>query len=320
MQITALKNSTDKGERAAPPLPATRQLLTWLDAHLSQLFLVPGVACLLLVIAYPVVYNLIVSFTDASLMYPGLAFVGVENYQIALGDPTFWTAAFHTLVWTVCSVGGQLLVGLIAALALERVTRGRAVLRLALIVPWAFPAIVMAFGWRFMLDPLYGVANHIMMMVGVIGAPIAPLSERALSMPIMILMNIWFGFPFMMVAIIAGLAAIPREQYEAAKIDGANWWQEFAYITLPALWRIISVLVILRTIWVFNNFEFIFLTTGGGPVDATTTLPIYAFQVGWQRYDLGRMAAIAIVMIVLLSLLLTLYLRLLRRRDQESEI
>lgn len=319
MQTTVLKDTADKGGTARPPLSSAQLLLGWLDARLPQLFLLPGVACLFLVIAYPVVYNLIVSFTDASLMYPGLAFVGLENYQITLGDPTFWNAAFHTLTWTVFSVGGQLLVGLIAALALERVTRGRGLLRLALIVPWAFPAIVMAFGWRFMLDPLYGVANHLMMVTGLIDAPISPLSERALSMPIVILMNIWFGFPFMMVAIIAGLAAIPRELYEAARIDGANWWQEFAYITLPALWRIISVLVILRTIWVFNNFEFIFLTTGGGPVDATTTLPIYAFQVGWQRYDLGRMAAVAIVMIGLLCLLLTLYLRLLRRRDVDAE-
>jgi multiple sugar transport system permease protein len=287
-----------------------------IDAHLPQLFLVPGIACLVLVIAYPVLYNLVVSFTDASLVYPGLSFVGLENFQITLSDAAFWTAALRTLQWTVLSVAGQLLLGLCAALALERTLRGRTAFRLVLIVPWAFPAIVMAFGWRFMLDPLYGVANHLLMVVGAIDAPMAPLSQRALAMPIVVLMNIWFGFPFMMVSIIAGLAAIPHELYEAARVDGARLWQEFWYITLPGLWQIISVLVVLRTIWVFNNFEFIFLTTGGGPVDATTTLPIYAFQIGWQRYDLGRMAAIAIVMIALLSLLLALYMRLLRRRDQ----
>lgn len=320
MRSAVLKNEAGRSGHSVSPLSPFRAPLGWLDARLPQLFLLPGVLCLILVIAYPVAYNLIVSFTDASLMYPGLAFVGLENYQVVLGDWAFWTAARHTLVWTITSVGGQLLVGLVAALALERVTRGRAVLRLALIVPWAFPAIVMAFGWRFMLDPLYGIANHLLMLTGLIAAPIAPLSERALSMPIVVLMNIWFGFPFMMVAIIAGLAAIPRELYEAAKIDGANLRQEFLYVTLPALWRIISVLVILRTIWVFNNFEFIFLTTGGGPVDATTTLPIYAFQVGWQRYDLGRMAAVAIVMIGLLSLLLSLYLQLLRRGSAEAEV
>ena len=290
-----------------------------IDARLPQLFLVPGIVCLILVIAYPVAYNLVVSFTDASLIYPGLTFVGLENFETTLKDPAFWTAALHTLQWTVLSVAGQLLLGLGAALALERISGGRTAFRLALIVPWAFPAIVMAFGWRFMLDPLYGVANHVLMIVGAIDAPMAPLSERPLAMPIVVLMNIWFGFPFMMVSIIAGLATIPHELYEAARVDGARLWQEFWYITLPGLWQIIGVLVVLRTIWVFNNFEFIFLTTGGGPVDATTTLPIYAFQVGWQRYDLGRMAAVAIVMIALLSLLLAIYVRLLRRRDQEAK-
>jgi multiple sugar transport system permease protein len=295
-----------------------RRLADWLDARLPQLFLVPGVLCLILVIAYPVAYNLITSVTDASLIYPGISFVGLENFTATLGDRAFWIAALRTLQWTVFSVVGQLFVGLVAALALEQMTAGRTVFRLALIVPWAFPAIVMAFGWRFILDPLYGVANHMLSLIGLIDAPLAFLSERPLAMPIVILMNIWFGFPFMMVAIIAGLAAIPRELYEAAQIDGANYWQELRYVTLPALWQIISVLVVLRTIWVFNNFEFIFLTTGGGPVDATTTLPIYAFQVGWQRYDLGRMASVAIVMIVLLSLLLALYVRLLGKSRADA--
>lgn len=285
----------------------------WLDERLPQLFLLPGLACLSLVIVYPIAYNLVIAFTDTSLVYPDAAFVGLENFSVTLSDAVFWNAAYRTLQWTVLSVLGQMLVGLLAALALERVTRGRAAFRLILIVPWAFPAIVMAFGWRFMLDPLYGVANHLLLIFGWVDAPIAALSQRAFAMPILVLMNVWFGFPFMMVAIVAGLAAIPRELYEAARVDGANWWQELRYVTLPALWQIISVLVVLRTIWVFNNFEFVFLTTGGGPVDATTTLPIYAFQIGWQRYDLGRMAAVAIIMIALLSVLLALYTRLLRR-------
>jgi len=316
--VTAcVETSRRSASETCQPRSLVGSVLAWMDDRLPILFLVPGLACLLLVIAYPVAYNLFISFTDASLIYPGLNFVGIDNFATTLTDLAFWTAAWRTLVWTFFSVAGQLLVGFVGALALERVTRGQMVLRLALIVPWAFPALVMAFGWRFMLDPLYGVANHIMLLLGLIDAPMAPLSQRSLAMPIVVLLNIWFGFPFMMVAIIAGLAAIPRELYEAARIDGASYWQELVYVTIPSLWQIISVLIVLRTIWVFNNFEIIFLTTGGGPVDATTTLPLYAYQVGWQRYDLGRMAAVAIVMIALLSLLLALYLRLLRRRGNE---
>jgi multiple sugar transport system permease protein len=254
----------------------------WFDDRLAIFFLMPGLACLSSVILYPVVYNAIVGFTNASLMFPGAQFVGLRNFEITVSDPLFWRSVFNTLVWTAASVTGQLLLGLITALALERVTVGRTALRLALIVPWAFPSIVMAFAWRFMLDPLYGVMNHFLMLVGLADSPQPWLGSPNLAMPTVVLMNIWFGFPFMMVAIVAGLQSIPRELYEAAEIDGAGAWQQFRFVTLPGLWQIIAAVVILRTIWVFNNFDFIFLTTGGGPVDATTTLPIYAYSVGWH--------------------------------------
>jgi len=138
-------------------------------------------------------------------------------------------------------------------------------------------------------------------------------------MPAMVLITAWFGFPFMMVAITAALATIPQELYEASKVDGASLWQEFRFVTLPLLRPILGSLVILRTIWLFNNFDFIFLTTGGGPVTATTTLPVYAFQVGWQRFDVGRMAAVSVIMMALLSLILFAYMRMLRARAGQPE-
>src|SRR5262245_9270034 len=174
-----LADETASGFRRSP----LRGLTSWLDRRLFGLFLVPGIACLSIVIVYPIAYNVVVAFTDASLIYPGIAFVGLEHFEVTLADTLFWTAAMRRLQWTVLSVACQLLVGFAAALALERITRGRTGFRLALIVPWAFPAIVMAFGWRFMLDPLYGVVNHLLMLTGLIAGPIAPLSERALAMP-----------------------------------------------------------------------------------------------------------------------------------------
>jgi multiple sugar transport system permease protein len=284
-----------------------------LDRWLPFLFLLPGGICLALVIAYPLGFNLWASLTDLNLMYPGAAYIGLENYQKTVADPALWQAARLSLVWTVCSVFCQLLLGLVAALALEQTRRGRTPLRLVLIVPWAFPAIVLAYGWRFMLDAIYGVTNHILMVAGLIAAPIPWLTTPELAMPAMILINVWFGFPFMMVAIMAALAMIPRELYEAARIDGASYWGELAHVTLPLILPILGSLVILRTIFVFNNFDFIFLTTGGGPVDATTTLPIYAYQVGWQRYDLGRMSAVSVLMMAILGVVLAAYMAGLRR-------
>ena len=130
-----------------------------------------------------------------------------------------------------------------------------------LIVPWAFPAIVLAFSWRFMLDPIYGVTNHILMVLGLISGPVPWLTTPGLAMPAMVLINIWFGFPFMMVAITAALTMIPRELYEAGKIDGTSYFDELRHITLPLILPVLGSLIILRTIFVFNNFDFIFLTT-----------------------------------------------------------
>ncbi len=293
----------------------TTRLFAAFDRHFQLLFILPGLLCLVGIVAYPVVWNLVAAFTNANLIYEGWRFTGLENFRLVLADAEFVTSTFRTLVWTFVSVALQLLVGLVAALCLEKVTAGRSLLRMALIVPWAFPAIIMAFAWRYMLDASYGVANYFMMVLGLIGMPHAWLGETETAMVALIAMNVWFGFPFMMVAMIAGLQTIPKELYEAARMDGASPWQEFLYVTLPGLKGIVATLATLRTIWIFNNFEFPYLTTGGGPIDATTTLPIYAFKVGWTQYELGRMAAVSVLMLAILTVTTALYLRLLREED-----
>ena len=300
---------------SAPRPHAVARLLSAFDRHFQFLFILPGLLCLVGIVAYPVAWNLVAAFTNANLIYEGWRFTGFGNFRLVLAEPEFITSTVRTLIWTFVSVALQLLVGLVAALCLEKVTAGRSLLRMALIVPWAFPAIIMAFAWRYMLDASYGVANHFMMVLGLIGMPRAWLGETETAMAALIVMNVWFGFPFMMVAIIAGLQTIPRELYEAARMDGASPWQEFVHVTLPGLKGIVATLATLRTIWIFNNFEFPYLTTGGGPIDATTTLPIYAFQIGWTQYELGRMAAVSVLMLVILALTTLLYLRLLREED-----
>jgi multiple sugar transport system permease protein len=292
-----------------------RHVANWFDRHFAIFFLLPGIVCLVAVVAYPVAWNLVAAFTNASLVYEGWKFVGFENFTSVLRDSAFALATWRTTVWTVASVGLQILVGLIAALCLEKVTFGRPLLRMALIVPWAFPAIIMSFGWRFMLDPLYGVGNHILMVAGLIATPIAWFGETSTAMASLVVMNVWFGFPFMMVTILAGLQTIPKELYEAARVDGASPWHEFVFVTLPGLRGILATLATLRTIWVFNNFEFPYLTTGGGPIDATTTLPIYAFKIGWNEYDLGRMASVSVLMLFILAATTAFYLRMLRENE-----
>lgn len=298
-----------------PSIRSDRRAADWLDRNFAIFFLLPGLVCLVTVVAYPVVWNLIAAFTNASLVYEGWKFIGFENFTYILRDSAFASATWRTIVWTVTSVVLQIIVGLVAAICLEKVTVGRPLLRMALIVPWAFPAIIMSFGWRFILDPTYGVGNFILMSAGLIATPFAWFGETSTAMASLVVMNVWFGFPFMMVTILAGLQTIPKELYEAARVDGASAWHEFRYVTLPGLKSILATVATLRTIWIFNNFEFPYLTTGGGPIDATTTLPIYAFKIGWNEYDLGRMAAVSVLMLFILALTTAFYLRMLRENE-----
>ncbi|MFI6231547.1 carbohydrate ABC transporter permease [Micromonospora echinospora] len=297
---------------------APGRLALWLDRRTTVLLVLPGVLLLGVVIAYPVGFNIWNSFTNRNLSFPITDWVGLGNYRAVLSDPAFFGAIGKTLLWTFGSVAGQLLVGFAGAVALQNIRRGQTPLRLGLIIPWAFPSIALAFSWKFLLDPLYGVLNDVLIGLRLIDAPVAWLGQSGTAMPSLIAMNVWFGFPFMMVALLAGLQTIPVERFESARMDGATYWQELRYITVPALSRLIGALVVLRTIWVFNNFDFVYLTTAGGPNEATLTLPVYAFQVGWANYDIGRMAAVCVCMLALLMLIIAGYLRLVRVDEEES--
>lgn len=300
---------------ARPALTGRLSIAQRLDRRTHLLLIVPGLVLLALIVVYPVVYNVANSFTNLNLSFPVTSWVGLENYVRVIADPAFYAAIGRTLVWTVASVAGQLLLGFIAALALQSLRSGQTAFRVGLIIPWAFPSIVLAFSWKFMLDPMYGVVNDVLMRIGLISEPIAFLGNANTAMPSLIAMNIWFGFPFMMVALLAGLQSIPTEQYESARVDGAGFWGELLHVTIPGLRGLIGSLVVLRTIWVFNNFDFVYLTSGGGPIDATQTLPLYAFQIGWTSFNVGRMGAVSVVTLIILAAITAIYLRLFRTRE-----
>lgn len=289
----------------------------WVDRHTYLLLTAPALVLLLLLVPYPVGFNLVSSFTNLSLQFPETSWIGITNYLTVFTDPQFYGSIVRSVVWTLASVAGQLLLGLVAALALQVVRAGQGPLRLALIIPWAFPSIAVAYSWRFMLDQQYGVLNDILMRLHLISQPVAWLGSPAAALPSVIVMNIWFGFPFMMVTLIAGLQTIPAEHYESAAVDGANYWQGLFLITLPQLRTLIGSLVILRTIWVFNNFDFIYLTTGGGPVNATETLPVFSFQIGWANYKVGQMSAVSVVSLLILAGITAIYFRLFGSAGEE---
>lgn len=290
-----------------------------MERRLPVIFLLPALLVVFLLLLYPVVSSLYYSVTDKSLLSDIYQFVGVNNYKSILTDSDFWTAFRNSIVWTVFSVLFQLLVGLTAALCLQHIKKLRGFFRTALIIPWAFPNIVIAFTWKWLMNDLYGYVNAVLMNLGLIDSPILFLANPKLAMPTLLLINTWFGFPFMMVSILAALQAVPKSEYEAAQIDGANAVQSFFFITLPHIRIVVGLLVVLRTIWAFNNFDLVFLITGGGPGTATETLPIYAYLTGWQLNALGKASAVATILLVFLLLVSLIYLKILNRMDKGGE-
>lgn len=288
-----------------------------IDQNLGYWFLIPGVLCLLILVVAPVCVTISQSFTNITFLTKGKPkFVGLNNYLYLFKQKKTFIGLQNTFVWTVLSVGFQFLFGFILAQALQRIRRGKAFFRSALIIPWTFPAIVMTFAWRWMLDPTYGVINQIITMFGGVGRAWFSLRNCLL---VVVVMNIWFGAPFMMMSIYAGFQTIPNDQYEVGRLEGANYFQELWYITLPNLKEIIGTVLILRTIWVFNNFDFVYLTTGGGPGTSSLTMAIYSYNTMWKDMQIGRASAISVLLLIFVLVFVVLYFVLFQRGGRIDE-
>lgn len=282
------------------------------------IFVLPALLIVSVLFIYPFLSSIFYSFTNKNLIMPNYSFVGLANYKAVLQDPKFWLSFGHSLIWTALSLLGQVLVGFLLALALNRVQRFKWLYKILLIVPWAFPTIVIAFSWQWILNGVYGYLPNMLVQLGLVD--IAPnfLADRTWAFTCLVFINIWFGAPLIMVNILSALQTVPADQYEAAKIDGANMWQVFRYITLPHIKVVVGLLVVLRTVWVFNNFDIIYLITGGGPADATMTLPIYAYDMGWGSKLLGRSSAVTVLLFIFLLSICFIYFKIINRWEKEG--
>lgn len=304
--------------RLAGALPAGGRLSSLIDRHFMWVGLAPALLCLAVVLVYPVLANIGYSFTNKSFLYADTGFVGLQNYADILGDEIFgfWAALRISVVWTLGTVILQFLVGLGAALLLNQEVPGQRFFRVALLVPWAFPVIVYAMIWRWMLNDQGGVITWLAVALGLLPQPIFLLGQPAVALPTVIAIAVWYGYPFMAASLLAGLQAIGEEYYEVAKLEGASALQQFLFVTLPFLRPVVVVVLVLRTIWVFNAFELIYLLTSGGPNGATLTLPLLAYNLGWQQFLPGKAAAVSVLMLVVLAAAAFVYLRALAAQRQ----
>jgi arabinogalactan oligomer/maltooligosaccharide transport system permease protein len=244
-------------------------------------------------------------------------FVGLDNYVALLTGERgeFWLQFTNTLVWTVSCVAFHFGIGLALAVMLNRRMRGRAFYRVALIVPWAVPAFVAAFAWRFLFDQQFGLFNALLPLVGL--DPVEWYANRWTSLFTAITTNIWLGVPFMMIALLGGLQSISQDLYEAAEIDGASPWQRFVNITMPGLRPVSSTVILLGTIWTFNMFPIIYFVTRGQPAGQTEILVTGAFRAafeGVRNYSLA--ATYGVLILSLLVVYAAVYRRMLAKQGE----
>jgi multiple sugar transport system permease protein len=285
------------------------------ERALGILMLAPMSLVLLLVVGYPLVDALWLSLHRVNLAHPeqGQPFIGLGNYLYAFRQIAFWLSFLRSLYFTCTSVGLELALGLLFALLLHERFWGNLATRLAMLFPWALLTISNGVLWAWILNPTYGVANTILVGLGVLQAPKAWLSDTFWTMHVIILADAWKTVPTMTLLLLAGLQPISPELYEAAEVDGATRWQQFSRITLPLLRSVILVAVALRTIGAFRVFDIIYVLTGnGGPADSTKVLAFYDYDQAFRYLFFGYGAAISWLITVFMLVWIVIYLRLLR--------
>lgn len=271
-------------------------------------YLSPTIILLIVLMATPVAMVVGYSLFDNVITHRNPELVGFGNYLEILTDPAFWQAARNTLVFTLVSVVAHIVLGLTFAMLLNTELIGRrlrAAFRVVMILPWLFTIAIVAVLWRMLLDPR-GVVNYVLNTVGVDVGLTDWLGSPSLALGAVTVINIWAGYPFYMISLLAGLQGIPAELHEAAKVDGANPVQRFGFVTVPQLRPLLISLGLLDVIWTTQQFPLIWMTTGGGPIGATEVLSTYTYKLAFSRYEFA-LASTSAVVILLASLVLAVF-------------
>lgn len=281
---------------------------------LALLFVLPAVLLVAALMYYPMVSTFNESLHESSFLSPEPEFIGFEHYQKMFENDDFWSVVRNSLTWTLVVVALQNLIGFAVALLLNERLPFRGLTRALVLLPWVLPGIVGAILWRFLYDPQLGLINSLLIQVGITSERIGWLAEPSTAMLAVIIAAVWKGFPFSTVIYLAALQSVDHEQVEAAQIDGASAWQRLINVVIPSVMGIIRLNLLLTTIFTFNYFDMIWVTTKGGPRGATHIFPTTIYQLGFGEFRFGEAAAYGVVAVVVLLILAALYIRELRAR------
>lgn len=288
------------------------------EVIMGYAFLVPALLVLGVMVGYPALGGFWYSFHNKMIGFANPDFVGLRHYGDLIQDPAVWRAIGRSLLYAVSSVAIKLPLGLGVALLLNQQFFGRGIVRGVVLLPWSLPLVVGVLIWGWMYNDLFGIFNYLLMELHLIREPINFLGDPDLALPSVTLVNIWRGFPFFAINLLAGLQAIPNELYEAATVDGASRWRLFRHITLPGLRSVIMVITLLSFIWTTNDFTSIWVLTRGGPGTATEVFPIITYKIAFMGLELGKAAAIPIMLLPFFTLLIVLLTRSISSQEAES--
>ena len=267
---------------------------------------------ILAILVYPALITFWLSVHNVRLSSTEQPFIGLDNFRVIITSRLLKLVLRNSFVWTFGSMIVQFALGFSTALILDRWGRWGNTLRGVLIIPWVMPGIVIAFIWKWMLSPDWGVVNWFLVQIGVLDQYLPWLARGNTAMLALILANGWKGFPFWMIMISAGLKGIHPEIYDAAAVDGASNWRLLWYVIVPMLRLPLFVTSTLAFIWTFNYFDLIFALTHGGPVDATRTVPVYIYDTAFTAFRMGEAAAASVLLLLMMSAIIFIYSRALR--------
>lgn len=274
-------------------------------------FIAPAFLMLLLVLVFPYAYTVYLSVHDVTIRL-ATNFSGLKNYRNVLDTPVFFTALKNLLVLVIFSGLFQFLLGLAGALVLVKGRASSYLLRTLLLLPWTVPGVVTALIWLWIFDGHVGILNQILVGLGIKSTYMTFLASTTYAMPSIIVADVWRGFPFVMVMLLAGLQAVPQEQYDAAAVDGASGIQQFWHVTLPNIRQVIAITLILTTIWNFKTFDLVWVLTRGGPGNATEILSTLIYRSAFTNLNFGFASAVAILMLITMLIPIVIYIRFLR--------
>jgi multiple sugar transport system permease protein len=304
------------GIQTLSPTWWTRRTLARDQAAFGYVLLAPAALLMIVLVGVPFLRALWLSFHKKLLGAEEAPWIGAQNYSALLGDPTFWQAVANTFIFTIGSIGSKLVLGIVIALVLNETLPLRGLWRSIVMLPYAMPTLVSVLVWKWMYNDVAGVLNYLAGQAKLTDHPILWLGDPHIALPAVIAVNVWRGFPFFVITILAGLQTVPQELYDAAKVDGAGVWARFRQVTVPGVLPVVAVTTLFSTILTFNDFSIIWILTQGGPGNATQVLATLTYKISIPGLELGKGVAVSVLMLPILVGLIVLLNRFIARREE----